>query len=215
MLLVLNCNDIVTDVIVVLFGFIFYFLFSVRSVFFSLPLNFDFSGLLSMQHWGYFLFFTIGTLFKKYYSELQLLLDTKPIIIICLVLFFGGNIFYQDYGLLCNVLFNLLMAISGIVLVFSFFRINQSSFVKEKVLGRCLQYIGRRTLDIYLLHYFLLPTGLFDMTGFLRVHPIPIIEFLITLVISLIVIGGCLILSNILRMSPMMAYLLFGVKKRM
>ena len=168
-----------------------------------------------MQHWGYFLFFTIGTLFKKYYSELQLLLDTKPIIIICLVLFFGGNIFYQDYGLLCNVLFNLLMAISGIVLVFSFFRINQSSFVKEKVLGRCLQYIGRRTLDIYLLHYFLLPTGLFDMTGFLRVHPIPIIEFLITLVISLIVIGGCLILSNILRMSPMMAYLLFGVKKRM
>ena len=210
----LKCNDTLTDSFVFLIGTLFYFLFSVRSVFYHLPLSFELSRLLSMQHWGYFLFFTIGTLFKKYYSQLQLLLDTKPIIFVCLVLFFGGNIFYQNSGLLWNVLFNLSMAICGIVLVFSFFRINQSSFAKEKPLGKCLQYMGRRTLDIYLLHYFLLPTGLLEISGFLRVHPMPILEFVITLVISLIIIGGCLILSNILRMSPAMTYLLFGVKKR-
>ena len=98
--------------------------------------------------------------------------------------------------------------------MFSFFRINQSSFDKEKTIGRCLQYIGRRTLDVYLLHYFFLPVGLLDVSSVLRNHPMPIIEFVITLVISLIIIGGCLIFSNILRMSPAMSYLLFGVKKR-
>lgn len=213
-LYIFRCNDIITDSVVFFSGFIFYMLFSVRSIFYSLPVDQNVSALLSMNHWGYFLFFIIGTLFKKYYVNLQLLLDKNIVIFLFLLIFFGANVFYGFLLTNCQNLLFFLTAISGVVLIFSFFRINQSSFDKEKTIGRCLQYIGRRTLDVYLLHYFFLPVGLLDVSSVLRNHPMPIIEFVITLVISLIIIGGCLISSNILRMSPAMSYLLFGVKKR-
>ena len=105
-------------------------------------------------------------------------------------------------------------ALTGIVIVFSFFRIHQDLFKKDRFVGRCLQYVGRRTLDIYLLHYLLLPVNLKMYFTSLAEHPIPIIELTITLIIMLIIVAGCLVISRILRMSPTLAYLLFGVRKR-
>jgi len=209
----LRCNDIITDAVVLFSGIIFYMSFSVRSIFYSLPVDQNISALLSMSHWGYFLFFIIGTLFKKYYVYLQLFLDKNIVVFLFLLIFFGANVFYEFLLTNYQNLLNLSTAISGVILIFTFFRINQSSFVNEKTIGRCLQYIGRRTLDVYLLHYFFLPVGLLDVSSVLRNHPMPLIEFVITLVISLVVIAGCLIFSKILRMSPTMSYLLFGVKK--
>ncbi len=209
----IKCSDIFTDLLLFAIGCLFYILFSVRSIFNSLPLNHDIENLLSMQHWGYFLFFIIGTLFKKHISIVLHLLDKKHIILACLLIFFCFNLFYEEIRTVHVNLFNICTAISGIVLVFSFFRIHQKSFLKEKFIGNCLQYIGRRTLDIYLLHYLLLPVNLYVYSDFLRNSPMPIIEFTITIIISLIVIGGCLIISSILRMSSMLSYLLFGVKK--
>lgn len=202
------------DFFILCVGFLFYSLFSVRSIYNSLPINDNISTLLSLQHWGYFLFFAIGTLFKKHYTTILWHLHRNHIILVCLLLYFVSNLFYEELVSKHINVFNLLTAISGIIIVFSFFQKNEKSFSKDKLIGRCLQYIGTRTLDIYLLHYLILPVNLYSFTSFLRDNPIPLIEFTISMTISLLIICACLILSAILRMSPFCSYLLFGVKKK-
>ena len=49
-----------------------------------------------MEKWGYFLFFTIGTLFRKHFNMVQTILDKTPVLMICLVIFFGFNLYYVE-----------------------------------------------------------------------------------------------------------------------
>lgn len=210
----LHLSDTIKDILILGIGIGFYMLFSCRTIYYSLPIDAEIESILSMRYWGYYLFFTIGILFRKHHKKTEYFLDDKPAIIVCLIIFFISNIFYSVFVSSHVTLFNLLTAITGIILIFSFFRQNQNVFTKDNIIGRHLQYIGRRTLDIYLLHYFLLPTNLFHLTSFLRDYPMPLVEFCISLSISLIIISACLLISKILRMSPTAAYLLFGVKNK-
>lgn len=209
-----NCTGLIADIVILTIGFLFYMFFFVKSIYYSLPIDEDIKNLLSLHHWGYYLFFSIGTLSKKHFTKVQMLLDAKATLLICLVVFFGLNLYYNELlDSHVNFLY-LTTAITGIAIVFSFFRIHQALFSKETFIGRNLQFIGRRTLDIYLLHYLLLPLNLKVFFAPLSEYPVPVIEFSITIFISLIVVAGCLLISSILRMSPILAYLLFGVKNK-
>lgn len=210
----LRSDGVIGDVILLAIGFVFFVLFYVKTVFDRLPIEEDMKNLLFMEKWGYFFYFTIGTLVRKYFDKVQVILDTTPVLTICLVLFFGLNLYYYELVETHLSILNLVTALAGIVIVFSFFRVHQNWFTKDKAIGRGLQYVGRRTLDIYLLHYILLPTNLKVYFTSLSDYPTPIIELTITIIIMLIVVMGCLVISRILRMSPTLAYLLFGVKQR-
>lgn len=210
----INCNNIYTDIILLSVGFLLFSLFYVQSVYSKLNIDDGIRDLFSLKFLGYFLYFIIGTLFKKYFNQIQVILDTKIVLTICLAIFFGANLYYRELDATHIALLNLFTALTGIVIVFSFFRINQDWFKKGKVVGRCLQYVGRRTLDIYLLHYLLLPTNLKVHFTSLSEYPVPIIELTITIIVMLVVVVGCLVISRILRMSPILAYLLFGVRNR-
>ena len=207
-------NNFYTDIILLSIGFLLFSLFYVQSVYFKLPIDDGIRNLFSLKFLGYFLYFTIGTLFKKYFEQIKVLLDTKPVLTICLIIFFVANLYYQELTSSHISLLNLVTALCGIIIVFSFFRIHQDWFKKEKLIGRSLQYVGRRTLDVYLLHYLLLPTNLKIHFTFLVDRPAPVIEFAITIIVTLIVVMGCLAISRILRMSSFLSYLLFGVKKQ-
>lgn len=213
-LYLINCNNILTDIVLLSIGFLFFTLFYDLSVYYSLPIDVEIRNLFSLKFLGYFFYFTIGTLFKKYFNLIQVILDTKPVLTICLVIFFCANLYYRELDATHINLLNLFTALTGIVIVFSFFRIHQDWFKKDKFIGRSLQYIGRRTLDIYLLHYLLLPTNLKIHFTSLVEHPVPVIEFTITITVTLIIVLGCLTISRILRMSSVLSYLLFGVKNR-
>lgn len=75
-----------------------------------------------------------------------------------------------------------------------------------------MQYVGRRTLDVYLIHYFLLPMNLTFMTVFVD-HPVPIVEAFFSSAISITIIAMCLLVSNIIRLSPLLAHWIFGAKQ--
>ena len=98
----------------------------------------------------------------------------------------------------------------GVIIVVSFFAKNEASFSKDRVIGRSLQFIGERTLDVYLLHYFFVPINLEIVGRWLEVYCNPIIELFIEMTIALIVITVCLIFSKIIRISDYLAKLLFG-----
>ncbi len=180
----------------------------------SIPLPDYVKATLGIENWFYFCFFLIGGLLKKHFDNVQNILDKRITLAICILVYFLLNIYHDilpSSGIL-GVVFQFSKTISGILIVFSFFRNKQFLFTKEKALGRSLQYIGRRTLDIYLLHYFLLPTQLQYVTSIFQDYPMPVIEFTFSLIIALIVIAFCLLISNIIRLSPMLAHWLFGAK---
>ena len=77
-------------------------------------------------------------------------------------------------------------------------------------MGRGLQYIGQRTLDIYLLHYFLLPKNLSMLGDFFMLYNNPIVELIVGLFFALLIVGFCLVISNVIRTSDVLAKALFG-----
>lgn len=202
------------DLVVVLFAFLFYAI-AYPPFYESIPLEMEVKTLLGISHWYYCFFFLLGTLFRKHFIVVQALMDNKYWICGCLLVYFLLNV-YDDClpqtGVIHGVS-GLCKKISGICVLFSFFRLYQQTFSKKFFLGRLLQYIGTHTLDIYFLHYFLLPVQLSSVCWVFEKHPMPILELCFSLVISLIVIGGCLMIGNVIRLSPILAHWLLGAPR--
>lgn len=106
----------------------------------------------------------------------------------------------------------LVLAYLGIIIVYTFFRKYQESFALSSRIGAFLSYIGRRTLDIYMLHYFFLPR-LPELGTWLKSYPNVTIEIVLVLLLSFVVVGISLTTSSIIRVSDTLAYYLFGKRK--
>ena len=101
--------------------------------------------------------------------------------------------------------------ITGMWLVFTCFRLSESWLQKLR-LSKPLQYVGTRTLDIYLLHYFFLPRFSLPYADQLKAFNSQFVEFWVILAVSLIVLLS-LLASYIIRLSPFLGHYLFGVKR--
>lgn len=199
------------DVILVVMGLSFY-PFSWPVIKYSLPIPNDILDFLSFQHWHYFIFFVLGTLLKKYFNTVQRWLDGKWLLPCCILFFFLEISFYDIIPINGNIT-GLPLSIAGLVILFSFFRQKQALFSHETRLGRVFQYVGRRTLDVYLIHYFLLPLNLKEVVTVFSDYSMPIIEGAVSTVIAILIIAMCLLIGNIIRLSPFLAHWVFGVKK--
>ena len=168
-------------------------------------------ALLSAHHWHCFIFFVLGTIVKGHFDQVQQWLDNKWLLPLCIVFFLVVNAL-DDVLPVKTVVMKGLLSLSGLIVLFSFFRTRQSLFSRETVLGRTMQYVGRRTLDIYLIHFFLLP---FNLSAFrlLDAHAMPIIEFAASAIIAILIVAGCLIMSETIRLSPWLAHWLLGAKR--
>lgn len=172
------------------------------------------AGLFSVGKLLYFLYFVVGAMVRKHWGYFQQLLDHGTAITLFIVTFVVLNLFGDAiHGLpLGGVGCTLLSALSGLFLVFAFFRCHACSVSHETVLGRTLQYIGKHTLDIYLLHYFFLESyttaGLINFSG----TAMNLLQFVLCLMLSSMIIAGCLIVSSVVRMSPFLGLYLFGAK---
>ncbi len=166
---------------------------------------------LCCVNWRYFIFFILGSITKKYFHKFEQLLDHTPLILSCIIIFVGFSIFpVLDY--ISVYLTRLALAISGIVVVFAGFRHYQNIFSKEHAIGRIMQFIGRRTLDIYLLHYFFVFGGISAVFADIPFSEAPFMGFVCSLIISCCVVAFCLFVSQIIRLSPWLAHFLFGQK---
>lgn len=188
-------------------------------VFYSRYIPEKISGLLQTTHLGNFVFFYFGILVRKYF---QLFLDitNKGIWMSLIIGIWFFNVLFIDDNTLggcphfVGLLLRVVNGILGLTLCFCFFRRYEQTFTRETRIGRWLQYLGRRTLDVYLLHYFFLPRHL-DMVGdFFVKNPNPTLELFCTLAISVMVVSLCLITSSVMRLSTWMSRYLFGVKPK-
>lgn len=166
--------------------------------------------LLSVCKWKYFIFLVLGTLVREHFDTVQAWLDGKWLILVCVLFYFLVNAF-GDVLPVKEVPLRFMLSLTGVVVLFAFFRSRQSLFSQQTAVGRTMQYVGRRTLDIYLIHYFFIPRSLSFITIFTD-HPMPVIEAAVTTVIAILIIAMCLLVSNLIRLSPWLARWLFGAK---
>ena len=99
------------------------------------------------------------------------------------------------------------------IMVFCFFRLS-ASWLQRIHLSKPLQYVGTRTLDIYMLHYFFLPRFLMSYADQLQAFDSSVIEFIVILCVSLLVLVVTLLTSYAIRLNHFLGHYLFGVDYR-
>lgn len=170
---------------------------------------------LGMKNWRYYIFFCLGVFIRINFNAFIKITD-QPWWMALFILGFFGMIFYAD-KITIPMWKPLNMIIYGglsIVIIFTFFRKYENAFLKTRRLGYVMQYIGKRTMDIYMIHYFLLPRNLNPLGEVLAENPNPSIEFFVTTAIAFMVILLSLIVGNIIRLSPLLSLFLLGEKSQ-
>ena len=174
---------------------------------------FDYSSLV--QTIRYMQFFLLGNIVRRYWSRVETLFDTSwffplavTLAVICLAEFFQLHTLKKVWVNLprTTAMYALLL------LVVMFFRHYKSWFDGEQKVGRFLTFIGTRTLDIYLLHFLLLPK-MPQVGAWLNANqPNFVLSLVLSISVALVVIAFCLLASQLLRVSPFLQLYLFGKK---
>ena len=171
----------------------------------------DISGFLSVTTWRLFLFFYLGAWIRRNFDAF-IRWTSKPVVIllIAVAFFLIASTSHHDH-----LLFEMFRfyggGITGMVMVFTFFRLS-ASWLKRWHISKPLQYVGTRTLDIYLLHFFFLPRFLMAYAPQLATYNSRLIEFCYIMAVSLVVLALTLAASYVIRLSPFLGHYLFGVK---
>ena len=171
----------------------------------------NYSSLVEMIR--YFPFFLYGAIVHRYWEHAQRLMDSRwfyPVVVLLALITTIEVIKWHYFRLEWASLPHTLAMFLLLTMVFMFFRHYSDFFSDKTVLGRGLQFIGRRTLDIYLLHYFFLPK--LPMVGeFFRVNRHNfILDTTAALAVALVVVAFCVITSQLLRVSSFLKKYLFG-----
>ena len=161
----------------------------------------------------YFPFFVYGNIVRRYWEQAQRVMDSKwffPIIIVIVIFAALDSQRWHTLRLAWAIIPLTLARFMLLTIVFMYFRHYQQYFTKQTVIGASLQYIGRRTLDIYLIHYLFLP-NLPTVGSFFNTYRHNfVLDTSLSVFLALLVIGFSIITSNILRISPFFKKWLFG-----
>lgn len=163
----------------------------------------------------YMQFFLLGNIVRRYWRRVEQLFDTSwffPLVVtlavICCAEFFQLHTLKKVWVNLprTTAMYSLLL------LTVMFFRHYKTWFDEGKRTGRFLSFIGTRTLDIYLLHFLLLPK-LPQVGEWLNSNqPNFVLSIVLSVSVALVVIAFCLLASQLLRVSPFLQLYLFGKK---
>ncbi len=161
----------------------------------------------------YFPFFLYGNIVHRYWDKAQRLMDSKwffPLLILIVILATLDALKWRTLRMTWAII-PLTMARFGLLtIVFMYFRQYKQYFTKLSPIGASLQYIGRRTLDIYLIHFLFMP-DLPSVGVFFKSYPHNfVLDIILSVILGLLVIGFSIITSNILRISPFLKKWLFG-----
>jgi len=167
----------------------------------------------------YMQFFTLGIIFSKYRERLFRMLNYNHFVtimvvgwIICMLLWYNPE-FKNAQPLLYSLVHDIAVRYFALMTVVILFFSANDIFVKDdNVVNRFLKFIGQRTLDIYMIHYFFIPDFSF-MSDWLQDDNMIVPQIFIGLITSVVIISLCLLISSILRKSIFLRVWLFGVKK--
>lgn len=161
---------------------------------------------LIVIHLPYFIF---GILAKMHFDLFLKILHHRYSILFALSAFIG-LFFYDPFGRSAFI-----QGFLGIIIVYRFFEFYKIFFSNQTFIGRSLGYIGKYTLEIYLIHYFFIHS-LKEYAQYVDINAIYsswIVELIIFTIISIIILGLSLCTIKFTKISPILYSLLFGFKK--
>jgi hypothetical protein len=166
----------------------------------------------------YMHFFLFGNIVHRYWDRVERLLDTKWFFIVMVVVAFFTTADFLKWHTLKFAWTNLPRTVSMyslMMIIVMTFRHYEQALSQQTRFGRMLQYVGRRTLDVYLLHFILMPKLPQVGTWFNANQPNFLLEQTATIALALLIVAGCCLVSHVLRVSPVLKKYLFGrgVKK--
>lgn len=154
----------------------------------------------------YYLFFILGYFFFRYGKD-RLFKDATLAISFCLFIGFF-SILREDGedGLAFGYRFT--MAISASIVVVNILKRIESDMSNHSKTCLLLSFIGRNSLEIYLLHYYIVWVckGFFFSVSSLYGIPLYLIVFVISFVVCLL----CCYIAIVLKKIPYVSFLLFG-----
>ncbi len=119
--------------------------------------------------------------------------------------------FKERAHLLFQILHDLLLRYAGLAaIVMAFYRMRGDLDGNGRI-TRGMRFMGRRTLDIYFLHYFFLPSTV-ALTALMEGENIIAMMFLVGIIITSVIIIISLIAGRLIRLSPILASWCFGEK---
>ncbi len=161
--------------------------------------------------------FLLGVLAKMYFPKFLAIVGNNLVASLALSLFVVLCVLRQVHPDMPFVgAAQSLQAILGIVLVYKVFFSYQDFFRADRKVGRCLSYVGKHTLPIYLLHFFFVS----GLTG-LRSTNLPSLisdswsfEIIFVLLCSLVIVGATLLVDKFLGAFPLLHAIMLGWKTR-
>lgn len=178
--------------------------------------NYPVIDLFNLRQLSFFIYFVLGIIFRKHFDMISKYLNNKfisgiliPLYLILALYTFKDMQQYRYFG--SSTLYFMSLNTILLIIVFLLFS-NYANYCKESRIGKFLQYIGKHTLEIYLIHYFFIPRNLQPIGEFFTLHANPILEYLTAIIFAIIVILITLSASCIIRLSPFSARWLLGIK---
>lgn len=172
-------------------------------------------NILSIGEFKHYIYFIVGSLLFSKKELLNRILESKYVLGICIIICIIANIFGYKYGFAMLRLFAMVtiscLIIIGLIIIWGLF-IRYKGLSKGNIIGDFFSLIGKRTLDIYFIHYFILPWNLNTVGTFFSNIDIPFIEYIFAVFIALLVTLTALGIGCIIRLSPFAARWLLGEK---
>lgn len=165
----------------------------------------------------YFIFFAMGVLFRRHLPMVTSWLDkryTQAAIIISFI-----SLFYihhsQPFAVPPHLSYAVYLSckILALLMIFNFFRFKKDYFNQDNALSKTMIYVGHRTLDIYLIHFFFLP-DLSEYGERLLPSSMVLFQIIIPALIAAGIIALCLLCSELIRSSNVLAHYILGVKRQ-
>lgn len=163
-------------------------------------------------------FFLLGTLCKKHSGKFFQCLENDWLVTMATIVFVTSLFitYYAYFGPyqthpVVQVLRNYVVRYCGLFTVVALFYNKRHFFEGDSKLKKIMCFVGKRTLDIYMLHFFLISDMNCIYPGALRGNIV--YELVICTAFSVVIVAVSLGISGFIRNSKMLTYLLFGGKK--
>lgn len=162
----------------------------------------------------YIQFFTLGLFCRKYQSRFLEIVQNNyfkgvmiSLFIWCFFVIINRNLIQNAIAF--HFLRDILVRYLGLMTVFSIFASFDQYFSSDSFVPRIMRNVGKRTLDVYLIHYFFVPDLSFAYS-FFNLNNQLLLQFLLIFSISVIIVCICMVISRCIRTSDILAYWLLG-----
>lgn len=109
---------------------------------------------------------------------------------------------------------NISVSYFGIFAITSFFHRQSAYFEKDNMFSRTICMFGRRTMDIYMIHYFLLPKFSFDIRSYFETYYNPVLEILVVGGFAVGIMALSTLIGEFIRNSEVLSRYMLGVMKK-